>query len=164
MAIEELEEVPRKWEEMKKALHDRFEPAGLEEKHRSELLARRRKDSETLAQYVSELRRLGKLAYPLFARSQREDFLKDVFVRQGSDSFREATLTQRMGTLTDVVQLAERHESGMRDITHCRQASKSKVRFDSPVEKDRREAPPLENQFVCTNLLFIRISIYTSYC
>ena len=39
MAIEELEEVPRKWEGMKKALLDRFEPAGLEEKHRSELMA-----------------------------------------------------------------------------------------------------------------------------
>ena len=106
MAIEELEEVPRKWEGMKKALRDRFESAGLEEKHRSELMARRRKESETLAQFVSELRRLGKLSYPLIERSQREDFLKDVFVRgQGSD-FREAILTQRMGTLTDVVQLA----------------------------------------------------------
>ena len=60
---------------------------------------------------------------------------------QGSDSFREATLTQRMGTLTDVVQLAERHESGMRDIAHGRHASKPKVRFNSPVEKDRRETP-----------------------
>ena len=47
MAIEELEEVPRRWEGMKKALHDWFEPAGLEEKHRSELLTRRRKESDT---------------------------------------------------------------------------------------------------------------------
>ena len=142
MAIEELEEVPRQWEGMKKALRDRFEPAGLEEKHRSELMARRRIESETLTQFVSELRRLGKLSYPLMERSQREDFLKDVFVRgQGSDSFREATLTQRMGTLTDVVQLAERHESDMRDIAHGRHASKPKVRFNSPVEKDRRDTP-----------------------
>ena len=66
MAIEELEEVPRKWEGIKKALRDGFEPAGLEEKHQSELLARRRKDSETLAQYVSKLRSLGKVACPLF--------------------------------------------------------------------------------------------------
>jgi len=65
---------------------------------------------------------------------------------QGSDSFREATLTQRMGTLTDVVQLAERHESGMRDIAHGRHASKPKVRFDSPVERDRREAPRVRAQ------------------
>ena len=66
----------------------------------------------------------------------REDFLKDVFVRgQGSDSFREATLTQRMGTLTDVVQLTEHHESGMRDIAHGRHAS-----------KPRREAPRMRAQ------------------
>ena len=70
MAIEELEEVSRRWEGMKEALRDRFEPAGLEAKHRTELLAQRRNDSETLAQYVSELRRLEKLAYPLFARGQ----------------------------------------------------------------------------------------------
>ena len=68
MAIEDLEEVPRKWEGMKKALRDRFEPEGMEEKHQEELNTRRRRESETLAQYVSKLRRLGKLAFPRFER------------------------------------------------------------------------------------------------
>ena len=90
MAIEELEEVPHKWEGMKKALRDRFEPEGMKEKHQEELNNRSRRETETLAQFVSELRRLGKLAYPRFDRKQREDFLKNVFVRgQGSDAFRE---------------------------------------------------------------------------
>ena len=119
----------------------------MEEKHREELNARGRRESETLAQYVAELRRLGKLGFPKFARQEREDFLKHVFVRgQGSDGFREATLTQRTGTLTEVVQLAERYESGMKDMARGKHVGKPRVRFDSPVEKDRRDTPRVRAQ------------------
>ena len=63
-----------------------------------------------LAQYVSELRWLGKLAYPDMATVAREDLDKDLFLR--GQAFREQTLTPQM----EAVQLAERHESGMRDL------------------------------------------------
>ena len=76
MAIEEREDIPEKREEMKAALRERFEHKGHETKHKTELLARGRKDGETLSQYVSELRRIGKLAYPRQDRQNREDFLK----------------------------------------------------------------------------------------
>ena len=100
-------------------------------KHRTELIARRRKDGETLSQYASELRRIGKLAYPKQERQNREDFLINLFMRgQGSDAFREHTLTQEMGSLAEAVQTAERHEAGMRDISQGHHASKPKVRFN----------------------------------
>ena len=89
---------------MKVTLRDRVEPASHESKHQAELLAHRRQGGKTLAQYVSELRRLGKLAYPDMATVAREDFLKDLFLwGQGSDTFKEQTLTQQM----EAVQLAE---------------------------------------------------------
>ena len=95
MAVEERENIPERWEEMKVALMERVEPKGHETKHRTELLARGRKDRETLSQYASELRRIGKLAYPKQERQNREDFLINLFMRgQGSDAFREHTLTQ----------------------------------------------------------------------
>ena len=92
-----------------------------------------------LAQYVSELRWLGKLAYPDMATVAREDFLKDLFLRgQGSDTFKEQTLTPQM----EAIQLAERHESGMRDLAQGRHTTKLKVRFSSPTPPAAPPATP----------------------
>ena len=143
MDIEELEDIPEKWDGMKAALRDRVEPKGHEGKHRTELLARQRKDRETLAQYVSELRRIGKLAYPRQDRQGREDFLKDLFMRgQGSDAFREHTLTQEMGSLAEAVC----HEAGMQDISLRRHVSKPKVRFSDPAPSAETSAPVIRAQ------------------
>ena len=38
MAIEEREDIPEKWSDMKDALRERFEPKGHETKHRTELI------------------------------------------------------------------------------------------------------------------------------
>ena len=118
IAIEELEVVPTRWAELKAALRQRFQPEGHECRYRTEVLSGKRKPDETLAQFVTELRRLGRLAFPELSLKGREDILRDIFLRgQGSATFREQTLIQELGTLTQVLQLAERHESGMQELT-----------------------------------------------
>ena len=110
MALADLKNVPTDWEDLRKVLKGRFEPEGHEGRHRDELLSRRRKEGETLAQYVSDLRRLGRKGFPTMTRKDREDLLKGLFISgQGSDMFRESTLTQELGTLTQALQWAEKH-------------------------------------------------------
>ena len=75
-------------------------------------------------------------------RKDREDLLKGLFIGgQGSDLFREQTLTQELGTLTQALQLAEKHESGMAAIGGGKTLSKPRERFSkasgpSPAPKE----------------------------
>ena len=91
---------------------------------------------------------MGRKGFPGIGGSDREDLLKGLFIGgQGSKSFREQTLTQELGTLTQVLQLAEKHESGMAAISTDQPVSKPKVRFTDQ-GKGHKKRPEAKNRMV----------------
>ena len=84
LAFQRLPETTRaSYNDTKKALKERFEPASLTERHKTELDARRKKKSEGWAEFSEDLRTLVEKAYPTLQDEARVQMaLTHYYLRQ----------------------------------------------------------------------------------
>lgn len=100
-------ELGRNYNELVRALEDRFAPANQTELYRVQLRERRQKATETLPELGQTIRRLAHLAYPTAPNDVRETLAKEQFIDALVDADMRLRIKQaRPQSLNDAIRLA----------------------------------------------------------